>query len=177
MAAEIKFYSTPGADRTLRIVRRSDFYIYNKTANAMQASPAWADTLIVTAEDTGVAEGAFKNSNTLTGLPAGSYDILIYDGSAPTIGDTPLTAFTWDYDGSNEITLQSLVAGILSGTIEGSLTLKSVLRLLLAVTAGKASGGGTTTITYRNQADDKDRVVATVDSNGNRTNVVLDAAD
>jgi hypothetical protein len=38
----------------------------------------------------------------------------------------------------------------------------------------KVSGGGTTTISYRNLADDDDRIIVTVDVNGNRTAVVLD---
>jgi hypothetical protein len=40
---------------------------------------------------------------------------------------------------------------------------------------GKVSGGGTTTITFANAvADDVDRIVATVDSNGNRTAITYD---
>ena len=37
--------------------------------------------------------------------------------------------------------------------------------------AGKTSGGGTTTVKFRDLADTKDSVVATVDGNGNRTNI------
>jgi hypothetical protein len=42
------------------------------------------------------------------------------------------------------------------------------------VLAGEVSGGGTTTITFRSTDDTKDRVVATVDSNGNRTAITYD---
>ena len=42
--------------------------------------------------------------------------------------------------------------------------------------AGKASGGGTTSISFRDNADSKNRIVATVDSSGNRTAVTLDGA-
>jgi hypothetical protein len=59
--------------------------------------------------------------------------------------------------------------------IEGALTLKQAIRLILAVLAGKASGGGTTTLTFKDTTDATSRVIATVDPNGNRTAVTLDA--
>ncbi len=43
-----------------------------------------------------------------------------------------------------------------------------------AVLAGKVSGAGTGTETFRGINDDKDRVVATTDSSGNRTAITLD---
>ncbi len=63
----------------------------------------------------------------------------------------------------------------LLSTIEGTLDHREVMRLLLAVLAGKVNGAGTGTENFRDQADSKNRVVSTVDSSGNRTNVVLDA--
>lgn len=54
--------------------------------------------------------------------------------------------------------------------VETGLTLRQALRLVTAATAGKISGGGTATVTIRNAvADGVDRLVATVDSSGNRT--------
>jgi hypothetical protein len=54
--------------------------------------------------------------------------------------------------------------------VESGLTMRQALRLIAAATAGKVSGGGTTTITFRNAVDDSaDRIIATVDSSGNRT--------
>lgn len=66
------------------------------------------------------------------------------------------------------------VANILAGVVEGSYTIKDALRLGLAVLSGKSSGGGTTTVKFRDTGDAKDRVTATVDSNGNRTAVTID---
>jgi hypothetical protein len=61
--------------------------------------------------------------------------------------------------------------------IETGLTLRQALRVVTAAVAGKVSGAETTTITFRNaQADSKDRIVATVDANGNRTAVTLDVS-
>jgi hypothetical protein len=59
--------------------------------------------------------------------------------------------------------------------IETGMTLRQALRLVTAATAGKISGGGTATITIRNAvADGADRIVATVDTDGNRTAITYD---
>ena len=60
--------------------------------------------------------------------------------------------------------------------VEGTKTGDDLLRLLLAVCACKSAGGGTSTITFRDLGDGKDRVTATVDANGNRTAITLDAS-
>ena len=55
--------------------------------------------------------------------------------------------------------------------IEGTITDTQAQRLMLAVLTGKATGGGSTSIIFRDTADMKDRVTATVDTNGSRTAV------
>lgn len=63
---------------------------------------------------------------------------------------------------------------ILDDPVEGTYTMREALRIMLAVLAGKANGGGTATIVFRDVNDSKDRVEATVDVNGNRSTVILD---
>ena len=63
---------------------------------------------------------------------------------------------------------------ILDEVVEGTLTLRQAIRLLLAGMAGKSTGGGTTTLTFRDVADLKARITATVDANGNRTAITRD---
>lgn len=58
--------------------------------------------------------------------------------------------------------------------IEGY-TPRQAFRLILASLAAKLSGAATTTVAIRDIADTKDRITATVDANGNRTAVTLDA--
>lgn len=58
--------------------------------------------------------------------------------------------------------------------VEGTLTLRNMLRVMKAALAGKSSGGGTNTVKFRDHADAKDRITATVDEDGNRTAVTLD---
>lgn len=64
-------------------------------------------------------------------------------------------------------------SSILTETIDSTYNFKQVLQVMAAVMAGKVSGGNTSTITFRDLGDGTNRVVATVDSNGNRTNVVI----
>lgn len=63
-------------------------------------------------------------------------------------------------------------------TIEQGLSLRQAMRLVLAATAGKVSGAATSTITFRSAyADDKDRIVASIDGSGNRTAITIDVSD
>jgi hypothetical protein len=65
---------------------------------------------------------------------------------------------------------------ILDEVIEGTITLRQALRLALAALVGKASGLETTTAVFRDTTDAKDRITATVDADGNRSAVTLDAS-
>jgi hypothetical protein len=59
--------------------------------------------------------------------------------------------------------------------IESGLTLRQAMRLVAAATAGKISGASGSTVTIRNPiADSKDRIVATVDVDGNRSSITYD---
>jgi len=61
----------------------------------------------------------------------------------------------------------------LDGMVYDDLSLREAIKVLLAVNAGKSRGGNTNSITFRDINDTKDKVSATVDSNGNRSNVVI----
>lgn len=65
-------------------------------------------------------------------------------------------------------------AAVAAVAVDGSTTLAESLRLANAVLGGKVSGAGTGTETFRDLANTKDRVVATVDSSGNRTAITRD---
>ena len=68
------------------------------------------------------------------------------------------------------------VDAVLDDVMEGSLTVRQALRIMLAALAGKSAGGGTGTFTYRDIADTKNRISATVDANRNRTAVTRDGS-
>ena len=52
--------------------------------------------------------------------------------------------------------------------IEGSYTMRDMLRIITGVLAGKLSGGGTNTVVFRDVTDSTDIVTATVDNIGDR---------
>lgn len=66
------------------------------------------------------------------------------------------------------------VDDILDEVVEGSVTLRQSVRLANSALGGKASGLATTEATFRDLADTKDRLVATVDADGNRSAVTRD---
>jgi len=106
------------------------------------------------------------------------------DGYTATIQNTDLHGFTQDqldflvtYMEANLAipTANDNATAVLNFTTDGAFTLKECIRLLNAVAAGKVSGAGTGTEVFRDLADTKDRIVATVDANGNRTAITRDA--
>lgn len=61
-----------------------------------------------------------------------------------------------------------------SDNVETGLSLRHAVRLMLSAMAGKVSGAPTGPITIRDVNDTKDRIVATVDVNGNRLTLTYD---
>ena len=73
----------------------------------------------------------------------------------------------------NDPTASAIADAVHDEVVEGAYTLRHYLRLFAAMLLGKASGGGTTTVVFRDTADGKDRISMTVDTDGNRTAVTL----
>ena len=66
------------------------------------------------------------------------------------------------------------VADIIAGITEGDLDLQQMLRIMYSGLAGLLSGAQTSEIKFRDYADSKDRITATVDALGNRTAISVD---
>jgi hypothetical protein len=66
------------------------------------------------------------------------------------------------------------IAAIFDEVIEDTASFRKLLRIFTAALAGKSTGGGTATVAFRDIADLKDRIVATVDEHGNRTAISVD---
>lgn len=106
------------------------------------------------------------------------------EGEGTVAGTTVLTALG-TLAASINVTGDVLTTGNVANAIldavngvEDGLTVRHALRLIAAATAGKISGAATTTITIRNAVvDDKDRIVATVTSDGDRTAITYDLTD
>lgn len=67
------------------------------------------------------------------------------------------------------------VAALTSRIVEDGKTMEDLLRIIASALAGKVSGADTSTIKFRDLADTKDRITATLDGMGNRTALVIDA--
>jgi hypothetical protein len=64
--------------------------------------------------------------------------------------------------------------GLDTTIVEGTITVKQALKVLLGVIAGKSNGGNTPNLVYRDTSDTLDRVKMVADGSKNRTSVTLD---
>ena len=79
-----------------------------------------------------------------------------------------------DVSALTNVTLSAAgVDAILDEVVVGSYTMRQLLTVMAAAMAGKVSGGGTSTITFRGVDDASNVIVATVDASGNRSAVTL----
>ena len=101
---------------------------------------------------------------TVNGLAAGAI-------TAAAVATGAIDADALAADAANEIADAYLDR---ASAVDG-LTPRETMRLGLSSDTGKLSGAATTTVVIRDRADTKDRITATVDSDGNRTAVTVDA--
>jgi hypothetical protein len=78
------------------------------------------------------------------------------------------------YDRDYAAAAPGYVATVFDAVVEGSTTVRQLLRAFASALASKVSGAGTTTIVFRDIGDTKDRITATVDASGNRSAITLD---
>lgn len=71
------------------------------------------------------------------------------------------------------VTAAAVADAVCDEVVVGSYTMRQLLKVMAAAMAGKATGGGTTTVTFRGVDDTSNVIVATVDANGNRSAVTL----
>lgn len=150
--------------------------IYNTSSVAFEIVNAvnWTDYDIAMTEST--AGIYFGNIPTVI---AGIYSYVVYKraGITPAITDEIKGIGTIAWDGSAEVILSTssqIADAVLDELIgDSTITLRQALKVMIAAFGGKSSGGGTTTIKFRNTADNTDVIVATVDANGNRSAVTL----
>jgi len=75
-------------------------------------------------------------------------------------------------------TASNIAVAVMASLIETGMSLKDCMRYISAATAGKISGAAGTTIVIRSAySDTKDRIIATVDADGNRTAITYDNSD
>lgn len=97
----------------------------------------------------------------------GRLDLLI-DSIISSLSLVPQSGGTTSWNAS---ALAAIGDAIADEAFEGTVTLRQAVKLFLSVLTGESSGGGTTTLTFRDIGDTKNRLVVTVDADGNRTSV------
>jgi hypothetical protein len=138
--------------------------------------------------------GSANLDTQLSGVPAAVRDV---SNSSPAAGSFGEAARNADAKaatllitiGTPVVTVSDDIAAIPTATenadayldradaIETGLTPRGAMRLDASALAGKLSGAATTTATFRNAvADSKDRIVATVDADGNRLAITTDVS-
>jgi hypothetical protein len=135
----------------------------------------------ITSDDNAILAESFSNDAVfLLADTVGKKSIKAAQDIQVSDGDLTLAAIAaavWANAARTLTSFGTLVADIWALAIETGYTAKQSMRLILSSLAGKLSGAATTTVTIRSATDAKDRIVATVDSDGNRTAVTHDTTD
>jgi hypothetical protein len=75
---------------------------------------------------------------------------------------------------TDTLTLAAIADAVHDETTEVGMTLREAINIILAALAGKSTGGGTNTIKFKDQADTKFRITATVTADGDRIAIAND---
>jgi len=137
-------------------------------------------TLTITASKDGAAFGSI--SPTVTERGSGWYNLALTSSHTDTLGDLAIHVTATSADptdllcrivaGALDADVSGVPALVWATNLEGSLDGMEILRILLSVNAGITDITGST-VTFRDLADTKNRVTATV-SGSERTAVTLD---
>lgn len=133
------------------------------------------DSMIAGSDNLEVDTIQIEGTDATNQLNAATPSVTVSDKTGFSLSSAGVTAVqsglakTTDITALNDIS----VADILAGETESGLTLAHAIQLMTSALALKASGGGTTTVTFRNYGDTKNRITMTVDANGNRSEVVV----
>src|SRR6056300_57942 len=111
-------------------------------------------------------------------ISVGIYEIVFASVTpAPAEGDRLICKVNGDISGTawSEYAIPIKIIGkssdvLAAGDVDG-FNLEEAMKICLSALGAKVSGAGTTTITFRAADDSKDRIIATVDTNGNRSSI------
>lgn len=142
------------------------------TIGAFVSAPVISGSLAASAAITAAVSITNGALGTLSGAAAAITASLINSALLNSKGN-----ISADINPFTDLTPQSLASEIFDANdIESGYTLRQSLRLVLSALVGKLSGAPGTSISIRDINDTVDRIVATVDSNGNRTAVTKDVS-
>lgn len=140
------------------------------TVTNLTNAPTAGDLTTTMKTSVQTAADAAVTANTLVNTMAGYIDTEVAAIKAKTDNLPANPAAT----GAQMALTAAAVDAVLDEVVEGTTTLRELLRGFAAALLGKADGLDTTTVHFRDLADAKNRITATVDANGNRTAITLD---
>lgn len=171
MSNEIQLRHTTAKNVYFQVTRGSDGEIWNTSgtpAFEAEVDANWGNYAVVMAEQH--SSGMYLGS--MPAVPLGRYVVTAFErqGGSPAIADRDyiIGSDTIDWDGTREVGF--------AGLIEGTLSFIYAQRIMLAALAGKSSNHEDGLPKYRDQADTKNRISATIDANHNRSAVSVDGS-
>lgn len=152
-------------DQIVSFIASSAMAIAKDDANLAAAAAAIASAAMAIAKDDALCGAIF--SVTGSGICA-----ISPDSDITAIGHMEAEA-----GGATPLSPEGLSIQLLDNEdIETGYSMRESLRLILSALVGKLSGAATTTVSIRDINDTVDRIVATVDTNGNRSAVTKDVS-
>lgn len=131
-----------------------------------------------------VIAGASYGSTTVSGTLTGDGKMIGSSGQADELSAAGLAAAVWAANAASNNAAGTMgeklndsgsASNPWTEVIETGLTAAQAMRLITAALAGKISGADGSTVTIRSAvADNADRIIATVDADGNRTAITVD---
>ena len=173
---EVKGATWSGVTDTLEHIRNKQTDIEADTTGLNGDAMRGTDGANTTIPDVaGTAAGLHTTTDALVTTVDGVVDTILADTNELQLNQGNwLTATSVTVSDKTGFSLSAAgIDDILDETIEGTHSLREMMRLFASMLVGKVSGGGTATITFRDIDDSKNRIVMTVTDVGNRTAVVL----
>lgn len=127
----------------------------------------------------GTGSVGWEFSFSATEMQAAEIMVQVIDSATKAVQDQAVNIQTYGAPGSGA-GIEGLDAAAIGDAAadevyEGTETVRQLLRLIRSALVGKVSGLAGTSPAFRDLADTKDRIAATVDADGNRTAVTTDA--
>lgn len=114
------------------------------------------------------------NFRVVSEMEKGTYTAELFFGASVQLAQAAEVSEINNKVDALQIDVTNLPSAVWAFIVETGHSALSTMRLMASVLVGKVSGAGTGTETFRDLNDTKDRVISSVDVNGNRTNVTKD---
>jgi hypothetical protein len=120
---------------------------------------------------------AIETANAMTHIVDGHWGYTFTSSTSPYVSGYTVLEYLKESGDLHIPVSKTLYCGIdtLDTIIEGTYTVRELLRVMSAALAGKVSGAETRVPTFRNISDTKAVIIANTDNYGNRSAVVIDA--